>query len=103
MLNKIRLLYFEGCPNYDDALSNVREVCNELKIPEDIIEIIEVNSIEDADKYRFLGSPTVQVGGNDIEESRINDIPVISCRLYAGNHNKGYPSKSMIKRAIMSS
>ncbi len=101
MLNNIRLLYFEGCPNYDDALRIIKEVCHELNIPEDKIEIIEVNSLEEAVKYRFLGSPTVQVNGLDVEETRIKDLPVFSCRIYPDNPNSGYPSKAMIKRAIM--
>jgi hypothetical protein len=101
MIKNIRLLYFEGCPNYKDALLIIKEACGELNIPEGKIKIIKVNSLQEADKYRFLGSPTVQVNGLDIEESRTNDFPVFSCRLYPDNQNRGYPSRSMVKRAII--
>ncbi len=44
--------------------------------------MVEIKSEEDARRYHFLGSPSVQVNGLDIEKERRNDPPVFGCRMY---------------------
>uniref|UniRef100_A0A7V6CDT0 DUF2703 domain-containing protein n=1 Tax=Thermodesulfobacterium geofontis TaxID=1295609 RepID=A0A7V6CDT0_9BACT len=97
---KIRFLYFKGCPHTEPALNLLKEVLKEKGIKEEI-EIIEVNSEEDAIKYRFLGSPTIQINGLDIEKERRNDFPTFGCRIYKTKDGySGIPPKELIEKAI---
>lgn len=97
---KIRFLYFKGCPHSEPALRLLKEVLREMNI-EEKIEIIEINSEEEAKKYNFLGSPTIQINGLDIEKERRNDPPVLGCRMYKTKAGySGIPPKEMIKKAL---
>lgn len=78
---KVRFLYFEGCPHKEPALVRLRQVLKEKKLAVEV-EMVEIKSEEDARRYHFLGSPSVQVNGLDIEKERRNDLPVFGCRMY---------------------
>lgn len=97
---KIRFLYFEGCPNKEPALNLLKQVLQEEGLCEEI-EVLEIKSEEDARKYNFLGSPTIQINGLDIEKERRNDSPVFGCRVYkTKNGYSGIPQKEMIIKAL---
>lgn len=65
---QIRVLYSEGCASTPPTIQLVKTVAQDLKIPV-TIEIVSVVTQEQARQLRFLGSPTVQIGGIDIEPS----------------------------------
>ncbi len=93
----IEVLYFEGCPNFEPTLSLANEVLSELGLSGDVREV-EVRTPEDAERLRFLGSPSVRVDGNDIEpgtESRTEYA--LSCRLY---DDTGLPPKELLVAAL---
>mgnify|MGYP000038161510 CR=1 FL=1 len=97
---KIRFLYFKECPNSERALDLLREVLKEKRIDAEI-EIVEIKSEEEAKKYRFLGSPTIQINDRDIEKERRNDPSVFGCRIYkTKDGHSGVPPKDMIVEAI---
>jgi len=97
---KIRFLYFKGCPNARPALKLLKEVLKEKNI-KDKIEVIEIKSEEDAKKYKFLGSPSIQINGLDIEKQKHNSPPVFGCRVYKTKDGySGVPSKEMILKAL---
>lgn len=97
---KIRFLYFESCPNSKTALNLLKKVLKEKRIEEEI-EIIEIKSEEDARKYHFLGSPTIQINGMDIERERREEMPVFGCRIYkTKNGHSGVPPEDMIIKAL---
>lgn len=96
----ICFLYFKGCPNSQKALDLLKEVLKEKNIDEEI-KIVEIKSEEDARKYGFLGSPTIQINGLDIEKERRDDSPSFGCRIYRTKDGySGIPPKDMIIRAI---
>jgi hypothetical protein len=65
------------------------------------VEVIEIKSYEDGKKYNFLGSPTIQINDRDIEKERLNDPPVIGCRVYKTRDGySGVPPEEMIIEAI---
>jgi len=64
----IIVLHTEGCPSTPKAVGMIRECTSELGIPADLREVL-VRTQEEADAWRFLGSPTVQVNGLDIDPS----------------------------------
>lgn len=94
---RIRVLTFAGCPNRQATFDLVDRVAS-LLWPAAVVERIEVTSNEEAVRLRFLGSPTVQVNGIDIEPaSRDKTDFAMLCRLYG---RSGVPSPEMIAAAI---
>ena len=95
---KIELLYFEGCPNHEIALSNLKESLDDTDIKAEII-IIDVESPEDAIKYRFLGSPSIRINNKDLEVIEDGSTEYsMRCRRYKnGDTMEGFPSKELIK------
>jgi len=65
---QIRVLYSEGCVSTPPTVELVKKVAQELNLLVNI-EMDMVSSEEQARELRFLGSPTVQIEGSDIEPS----------------------------------
>ncbi len=93
---RIEVLVFEGCPQADSALALVTEVAARLA-PGTPVDRIDVNTPEKAAEVGFLGSPSVRINGEDIEQ-RSTDSGSLSCRTYNG---EGVPPEWMIETAIL--
>lgn len=94
---EVAVLYFEGCPNHRPVVEMVRRLVAEHGLDADVREI-EV-SPEDVERRRFLGSPTVQVDGVDIEPAaRARTDYAMSCRVY--HTPGGLPSCEMLLAAL---
>ncbi len=63
---------------------------------------MEVNSAEDAERHRFLGSPSVRVNGHDVEPGADDlDTFVFACRIYrTADGLRGTPSEKWIQAAL---
>jgi len=97
---KVRFLYFSGCPNVEPTLRLLKEVLP-TQAPDADLEMLEVNSDGEAGRCGFLGSPTIQINGQDIEKKRRKDSPYYGCRMYrSARGSSGIPSKAMILDAI---
>ena len=97
---KVQFLYFIGCPNAEPTLKLLKEAIRE-EAPDAELESREVNSEEDAGRYGFLGSPTIQINGLDIEKKRRKDSPYYGCRIYRTEQgSSGVPPKGMIVDAV---
>ena len=96
----IEVLYFDGCATWRAAVSDVQEVLSELGL-NDEVRLVSVESREEAERLRFLGSPTVRVNGKDIESNLANEGFGMECRVYWVDGNPtGSPPKLWIKDAI---
>ncbi len=62
----IQILTCPGCGHGQKTLELVGEVVQRLA-PEAQVQTVEVDSVEDAERLSFRGSPTVLVNGVDIE------------------------------------
>ena len=94
---KVQVLYFEGCPNHPPATELVRQVIAEMRVDASIEEL-EVTSQEQVEQLRFLGSPTIQVDGIDIEPAaRSRSDYAFSCRMYGSS---GLPSRELVVQAL---
>jgi hypothetical protein len=94
---QIVILSFEGCPNHVPAMEMVRRVVADRNLD---IEIKQVDvGAGDAVALRFLGSPTIQVDGVDIEPAaRERTDYAMSCRVYATPD--GLPTEEMLLGAL---
>lgn len=70
---EVRILYSEGCANTSPTVELVKKMAEGLKIAVNI-EMVVVATEEQAQELRFLGSPTVQIAGVDIEPSALESL-----------------------------
>ncbi len=63
---KIEVLQFTGCRSHPSVSEMVREVVSEHSVDAEVEEV-EVRDQPEAERLRFLGSPSVRVDGVDIE------------------------------------
>ena len=101
-LVRVSFLYYEDCPSHNLALERLREVMAEEDTPGEL-EVVKVETDEQARELRFVGSPTIRVDGQDIDpptESRY----ALTCRAYRleGGRISPLPAKDMIRRALRS-
>jgi hypothetical protein len=79
---KIELLYFDDCPSYIELLPRLRELVAAADI-EDEVELRRVETPEEAEHERFLGSPTIRVNGFDVDPTADGREDFgLECRLY---------------------
>ena len=96
---KVELLYFEGCPSYRVAENGLREVLAEAQVS-DPIEMIDIETETDAQKWRFLGSPTIRFDGVDPFEHGETDYGM-ECLVYLTPDGlRGWPTKDMLRAAV---
>jgi hypothetical protein len=97
MRKVVEVLFFEGCPNHHPALDLAREVVADVA-PDALIEEVEVHDGEEAERLRFLGSPTIRVDGIDIDpEARARTSYAMSCRMYGAS---GVPPRELLEAAL---
>lgn len=65
---RVRVLYAEGCANTAQTTQRVQDVAHDLGIAVEIEKVL-VDTQRQAEALGFLGSPTVQINGQDIEPS----------------------------------
>lgn len=98
---KVELLFLSDCPNYLETWSILEDVLQSegVSVP---IEMIRVQTAEDAQRLRFPGSPTIRVNGRDIEDG-------IERKLHYGLRYRGYersakprcmPGRALIRKAV---
>ena len=98
---KIEFLYFDGCPNHETALTNLKDVLSDADM-NDEIEIINIEKPEDVIKHRFLGSPSIRINNKDLEITEDDSTEYsMRCRRYKnGDLMEGFPSKELIKMKL---
>ena len=93
----IEVLYFSGCPNHRPAVDLARTVVRDLGV-DTTIEEVAVETPEEAERHRFLGSPTIRVNGRDIDPAaRGRDDFALSCRVY---EDGGVPPRKLLVDAL---
>jgi hypothetical protein len=95
----IEILTFEGCPNEELARDRV-DAALRASLVSARVRIVRVESPERATELKFLGSPSVRVGGEDVEiQARASTSFGMMCRTYKGG-TEGAPSIEIIAAAI---
>jgi hypothetical protein len=97
---EIEFLYWEDCPSHERALQLLKDVLAQEGVQANI-QMLEVNTDEEAEKLRFPGSPTIRINGADIDDNPA--VPIgLSCRTYRDAEGKmsPLPSRDMILWAV---
>ena len=80
---RVEVLVFEGCPNAAAAADRARAALRLVAVDAEL-DVVVVRSDEDAQRLRFLGSPSVRVDGTDVDVSaRTRSDFGLQCRIYA--------------------
>lgn len=118
---KIELLYILDCPWCVKTKKLIKKSLEEIEEKADIEEIL-IDSEEKGKKYNFVGSPTIRINGEDIQEE-VNKGRCLPCEDLAKHSKKAtefirqecncgcriyfykgkkypYPPKEMIKEVI---
>jgi len=98
----VEILSFAGCPNHLGAIALVERVSGELGI-EPEIELVEVPDQEAARRLRFLGSPTIRVGGRDVDpDADERSDYALSCRVFRTEAGMaGQPDERWVRDALL--
>lgn len=97
----VQFLYFASCPNAQVALSFLRETLLAEDVASDI-EMITVETDEAAQRYGFVGSPTIRVNGVDVMPPPESATPSLACRLYpqVDGHYAPHPPTAALTQAL---
>jgi hypothetical protein len=97
---RVTFQYIDDCPSHEQALARLRKVLNEEGVSAKI-DVIKIESEEQAKRLRFVGSPTILVNGIDIDPQPIDQYG-LACRAYQLEDGRisPLPSEEMIRRAI---
>jgi hypothetical protein len=78
---KVELLWWEGCPSYPETLADLRRVLRDEGVEADV-DLVEVETDEQARAERFPGSPTVRLDGVDAIPPPETEPFSLTCRVY---------------------
>ena len=97
----VELLYFDGCPNHESLLRGLASMLEQNGVEAEV-ELRRVDSVEQAERERFLGSPSVRVDGHDVEpRAEDRDDFGLKCRLYPTDDGlRGAPRDEWVLEAL---
>ena len=80
---KLEVLYFDGCPSHEALMPRLRDLMAQTGVDASV-ELKHVESVEAAERERFLGSPTLRVNGQDVDPTAGERTDFgLRCRLYS--------------------
>ena len=96
----IALLYFDGCPHAEAAETNLRAALADLDTGGAVVRKQFVDTVGEAERVGFLGSPTILIDGHDLFAVP-GATPGLSCRVYATETGlTGTPSVAQLRDAL---
>jgi hypothetical protein len=78
---RVELLWWEGCPSHPETLADLRRSLSEEGVDAEV-EMVEVDSDEQARAERFPGSPTIRIDGEDMFPCDEPAPYTLTCRVY---------------------
>ena len=99
---RVEVLARRDCPNRGIAITLVERVVGETGVPARI-EVVDMSTESQAQRRRFLGSPTVRVDGRDVEPGS-NGLSgfTLACRVYRTERGlAGWPDERWVREALL--
>lgn len=99
---RVEFYWWRDCPSWERVLARLHEDMAELGLDPEAIENREIFDEDDAERFSFVGSPTIRVDGVDIQPP-VADQPVgLTCRIY--RHRDGQvsplPDRDDVREAL---
>jgi hypothetical protein len=79
---RVELLWWDGCPSYPEALEELKAILRDEGYDPEAVEMLEVETDEQAERERFPGSPTIRIDGDDIVPAGEGEPMTLTCRVY---------------------
>ena len=102
-MKQIDILYFDSCPGWRGTVERVQQVVAEGGLGDQVVlRVVPVETEEEAQAHRFVGSPTVRINGRDLDPT-IEALTSfgLRCRLYDEQGRlEGLPPTNWIRRAL---
>ena len=103
-MKQIDILYFEGCPGWRPAEKLVRQVVREARLDDAVsVRLVPIETEEEAQTHRFVGSPTIRIDGDDVDPAAAQLTAFgLQCRLYHQSDGRlgGLPPADLIRAAL---
>lgn len=81
MAPRVELLWWRGCPSWEETREILREEMEAAGLDPGRIEMVEIASDEDVAREGFVGSPTIRIDGRDVADP--GEQPAsLTCRIY---------------------
>ena len=77
----VELLWWDGCPSHPEALDTLERILREEDVDAPV-QLVEVESDEQARRERFPGSPTIRLEGEDVVRPEEVEPYGLTCRVY---------------------
>ena len=91
----VELLWWEGCPSTERALTELRAALDELGLPTEVA-MREIRTDEEAQAAAFTGSPTILIDGVELMAALgrgASDEPAaLNCRVYVRRDGRVSPT-----------
>jgi hypothetical protein len=78
---RIELLWWDGCPSHPETREDLERVLLEEGV-DAAVELVEIESDEQARREHFPGSPTVRLDGDDAVPGDPCEPFSLTCRVY---------------------
>ena len=77
----VELLWWAGCPSAEEAIELVRAEMAAAGLDPGTLVVREVGDQAEAERDRFVGSPTIRIAGRDLQDPTGEPVG-LSCRVY---------------------
>ena len=97
-MRQVTLLYFDGCPSWQVTDERLEQLAGEHGF---MLDRRRVDTLEQAERLGFRGSPTVLVDGVDPFATGAEPLG-LACRIYATEEGpKGAPSFAQLRAVLV--
>lgn len=101
----IEFLYYPDCPSHERALEMLNQILHDEGV-KDPVRILRIETQQEADKHRFIGSPTIRINQQDVDSNYSPGTPYrLTCRLYVREDGtiSPLPSAESVRQAVRNS
>jgi hypothetical protein len=96
---EVELLYFDDCPNWHTADAHLMALADDF--PQMTVAHHLVDTLDEAERVGFRGSPTILVNGLDPFATAADPVGGLSCRVYqTADGPAGSPTIEQVRAAL---